>query len=1082
TRQAVVGAGTLTYTIGELTPGAAYRVRVIATREHAPDGEPSAEASGTPRAEAPGAVEGLEVTHQTEALEVRWGAVEHAGGYKVQWRLEDQAYDETRQAVVGAGTLTYTIGELTPGAAYRVRVIATREHAPDGEPSAEASGTPRAEAPGRVEGVKVEAESEALEVSWTVIEHAGGYKVQWRLESQAYDETRQAVVGGGRPGQTRIGYLIRDLTPGATYAVRVIATREHALDGEPSAEASGTPLLTSPGAVGVVRVWPRTEALHLEWDPVELADGYKVQWRFPSDISYDEVRQALVEGDGAGGYRITDLEADVTYWVRVTATRRGAKDGFPSNGYAQRPLPGLAAVEGVRVTSLSGALRVEWLSTLASGGHRVEWRTGREDWDPGRQGLAGPGEVSYTITDLEADTEYRVRVTATRQDDPDGPPSEEVVGRTRARAGGVTLTPTRLTVAEGESESYTLVLDSAPAAEVTVSVFAGEGLSVDRFPVFTPTDWSTPQTVTVTPDEDEDVDDEHYRITHRTASSDAHYHDLTVDAVEVEVEDDDVSEGELTVSASRLRITEGNTGRYTVVLNRRPAAPVTVLVSAPEGGSLTVSPGSLTFTTANWSTPQTVTVTAAEDTDLSDEVLTIAHLIPQASVAARRGPGGSLAASATSPLPPPAWVYVYVGGGLAAIESGGTAGEIFQLGAAGVTVLIDDDDKPRTPGVPALTSSLRLLEEQAGAYTLELTTRPQADVTITLTLDPGVDLRIDRPEADEAGAHKLVFTPENWDTPQWVTVGAGRDDDTDNETEVISHSAASQDPAYDDIEVADVKVTITDRYGPPPVRKRKGNLSVDRTSCTLPCSVTLEWGDLEETDQIQVRRAEGNIDLITSSASTGSVTGEVREGANTFELWAWEPDPGDPNEGRRLTPRLDFVEVTGSRGPTCNISASPSDIRSGVSTSVTLTWSSQRAASAELDPGGNVPTSGNRTVRLTGTSEYELTVTDANNETGMCETTVTAWPRPVIDYFAPEPAPVDEGDQSKLRWTTTDTTSVKLDPGNITTGLSVDGSYDVRPSETTEYTLTASNPVYTGDDSTTPHTYTHLTLPTILRV
>ena len=1046
TRQAVVGAGTLTYTIGELTPGALYRVRVIATREHALDGEPSAEATGTPRAEAPGAVEGVEVTPQTEALEVRWGAVEHAGGYKVQWRLEDQAYDETRQAVVGAGTLTYTIGELTPGALYAVRVIATREHAPDGEPSAEASGTPRAEAPGRVEGLEVEAESEALEVSWTVIEHAGGYKVQWRLESQAYDETRQAVVGGGRRGQTRIGYLIRDLTPGADYTVRVIATREHALDGEPSAEASGTPLLTSPGTVRGVRVWPRTEALQVEWDPVELADGYKVQWRFPSDISYDEVRQALVEGDGAGGYRITDLEADVTYWVRVTATRRGAKDGFPSNGYAGRPLPGLEAVEGVRVRSLSGALRVEWDPTLASDGHRVEWRTGSEDWDPGRQGLAGRAEVSYTITDLEADTEYRVRVTATRQDDPDGPPSEEVVGRTRARAGGVTVTPTRLTIAEGESESYTLVLDSAPAAEVTVSVFAGEGLSVDRFPVFTPTDWSTPQTVTVTPDEDEDVDDELYRITHRTASSDAHYHDLGVDAVEVEVEDDDVSEGELTVSASRLRITEGNTGRYTVVLNRQPSAPVTVLVSAPEGGSLTVSPESLTFTTANWSTPQTVTVTAAEDTDLSDEVLTISHLIPQASVAALRGPGGSHAAFATSPLPPASREYVYLGGRLAVIESGGTAGEIFPVFAAGVEVLIDDDDDPATPGVSALTSSLRLSEGHTGSYSVELLSQPRADVTITLLIDPGPDRVADLtlsapglPVDDEtpASPDRLVFTAETWDAPQWVNLTVDRDDDSNDETETVNHAVTSQDLDYDGIAVPDVRVRITDRYSAPvdPVDPT-GRISTSSDSCSIDpgqetCTTTLTWGS-ENTQTVQIRRVRGvqgseeYTIILTSDQSSGSESGvAVHEGDNTFELWDYDRN-ANQGQGQRKS-RLDSVEVTGVTGPDLSASPNPCIIPDGQTTcKVTLTWNSGTATRIQIRQGSTVvkdSTESSGTVMKNlpeGTHTFDLyDYSGGSRGNKLDSVTVTVTTGPTISA-SPNPCRIAEGEttcKTTVSWT-----------------------------------------------------------------
>ena len=130
-------------------------VRVIATRRQAPDGEPSEEISGSPALAPPEQVGRVEVSGRTEALRVNWTAAANADGYTVQWRLENQAYDETRQAVVGAGTLTYTIRGLTPGAAYRVRVIATREGAEDAPPSADGVGTPQAEPPGAVAGVEV---------------------------------------------------------------------------------------------------------------------------------------------------------------------------------------------------------------------------------------------------------------------------------------------------------------------------------------------------------------------------------------------------------------------------------------------------------------------------------------------------------------------------------------------------------------------------------------------------------------------------------------------------------------------------------------------------------------------------------------------------------------------------------------------------------------------------------------------------------------------------------------------------------------------------------------------------------------
>ena len=65
-------------------------------------------------------------------------------------------------------------------------------------------------------------------------------------------------------------------------------------------------------------------------------------------------------------------------------------------------------------------------------------------------------------------------------------------------------------------------------------------------------------------------------------------------------------------------IPEGGTYDYGVALNSKPTDNVTVMVSVSPQGTLTLSTGGatpaesihLTFTTANWSTPQTVTATA----------------------------------------------------------------------------------------------------------------------------------------------------------------------------------------------------------------------------------------------------------------------------------------------------------------------------------------------------------------------------------------------------------------------------------------------------------------------------------------
>ena len=81
----------------------------------------------------------------------------------------------------------------------------------------------------------------------------------------------------------------------------------------------------------------------------------------------------------------------------------------------------------------------------------------------------------------------------------------------------------------------------------------------------------------------------------------------------------------LTVTPGELEVSEGGTGSYTVVLDEAPADTVTVTPRSGDTAVATVS-GALTFTTANWSTPQTVTVTGVRDDDTDDDTVTVTHV------------------------------------------------------------------------------------------------------------------------------------------------------------------------------------------------------------------------------------------------------------------------------------------------------------------------------------------------------------------------------------------------------------------------------------------------------------------------
>ena len=89
---------------------------------------------------------------------------------------------------------------------------------------------------------------------------------------------------------------------------------------------------------------------------------------------------------------------------------------------------------------------------------------------------------------------------------------------------------------------------------------------------------------------------------------------------------DDDTRG-VTLSATTLDVNEGSTGAYTVKLDSQPTASVTVTPSKTGSSDVTFAPASLTFLTSNWSATQTVTVSAAQDSDAADDTATISHAV-----------------------------------------------------------------------------------------------------------------------------------------------------------------------------------------------------------------------------------------------------------------------------------------------------------------------------------------------------------------------------------------------------------------------------------------------------------------------
>ena len=197
---------------------------------------------------------------------------------------------------------------------------------------------------------------------------------------------------------------------------------------------------------------------------------------------------------------------------------------------------------------------------------------------------------------------------------------------------GVHVSKTSLTVLEEDTagNSYTVALFRQPTADVTVTVAGHAGTDVTPSPAtltFTSLNWETAQTVTVKAGNDADTVDDRVSLTHSAMSADSAYNGITIASVAVTVTDNDGIG--VNVSKTSLTVREEDTAgdSYTVALSTQPTANVTVTVAGHAGTDVTPSPTTLTFTSLNWETAQTVTVKAGDDDDMANDSVTLTHSV-----------------------------------------------------------------------------------------------------------------------------------------------------------------------------------------------------------------------------------------------------------------------------------------------------------------------------------------------------------------------------------------------------------------------------------------------------------------------
>ncbi len=343
-----------------------------------------------------------------------------------------------------------------------------------------------------------------------------------------YNTAQTVTVTGVAEGTATINHAFR-LTGAMADAIPDAGTVTVTVNGAPAKPAGFTAVQGS-----------GNEQAMLSWsDP---NDASITKWQYSQDGVWKDV-----PGSSASTttYTVTGLSTGTAYAFKVRAVNvngAGAASDEATVTPAWTGVPakpsGLRAEAGVEQVTLSWDAQPN--QRISRWGHQRRASGGA--WPASATFVAGTGATATrTVTGLTAGTAYEFRIQASQGSGNDGPWSD-VVTATPFAAGTprVVVTPTALTIEEGRSGTYTVKLNTAPSANVTVTVGGESGeVTVTGSPLtFTPGNYDTAQTVTVNAGTDDDSTDDTATLTHTSASSDSNYgSSLNIDEVAVTVTD-----------------------------------------------------------------------------------------------------------------------------------------------------------------------------------------------------------------------------------------------------------------------------------------------------------------------------------------------------------------------------------------------------------------------------------------------------------------------------------------------------------------------------------------------------------------
>lgn len=417
---------------------------------------------------------------------------------------------------------------------------------------------------------------------------------------------------------------------------------------------------------------------------------------------------------------------------------------------------------------------------------------------------------------------------------------------------GISLSPmSSLTTSEaGSTQTISAVLNSKPSSNVSFPVLLSHPSEVSSSMgtvVFTPSNWNTSQSIILTGLNDSVVDgDVAYTVQLGSASSsDPIYNGMSSGTINGVNLDDDTAGLLIETSSPSPWLTSESGGNisFTVKLKSRPTSDVVLSIFSlnPSEGQPSVS--SMTFTTSNWNTNQSLVITGQDDSDIDgDKIYTT-----QISVS-------SSADSTYSSLLPQSLSFTNI--------DNDSAGLVF------------NNHLSKTVSEDGTTTNFKL----------KLRSRPTSNVTVNIVSSDITEGTINHTS--------LVFTPSNWNSYKTVTITPVDESliDGDQNFEIQFPSVSSGDANYNGLVVAAIPVVNFDNDTP-------GVMFLNASSIITTESVAKGW-----TFEVRLKtKPTSNVTLPLISVS------DANEGSLSVSNLVFSPTDWNIPRSIKITPIRDYV-------------------------------------------------------------------------------------------------------------------------------------------------------------------------------